>query len=862
MSEALVKAEHNLGEPATAAPLEDITLAGTGRGFRGDVLTRPLSRLLFQTAFPGILIVAVMAVVASAGAQWNLVILLSGAACVALLLVIVLAPGEGGEHFLSDDGRCGGRVGTVAAALAAHPDPALVTDARGRVIWASLAYKALAGTVTKSGDSEIAPPPERIFLGASAIYRLTQAACRGVAAREIVGRIPLRAGEGDVFTANVSPIDKKGAALWTFSVLRRAPVVRTKTLEWADDAPVGLFLADARGRVLDANSTLRNWLGVRPDAVFELRDFTTNDTADAFADSRGADGPVCLRAHLKLADGEQSPAMIRVDWSDDRSSRARVAVYDLSTGGAPPALAGIEPVKTCTSGDNRASGVFDDIFITAPFGVARLDNADPALAMVASVNPTLMQLSGGRAKPGVKFADLISLDDDGAIENVLCAAPAGRGEPSEARLKSSEDEGRAVQVFLSPVRDGKRVAYLVDISSWKALEQQVAQAGKMQAVGQLASGVAHDFNNMLTAIQLGVDELLNRHPVGDPSYQDLQQINSTLTRQAGLVRKLLAFSRKQTFRNAVLDLSDVLSDCSIMLGQILEETVRLEIKHDRELPLVRADRNQIENILVNLATNARDAMKPSGGGVLTISTEALTAEDVAHAGAPNPGRGDWAAIHVADTGVGMDETMLEKIFEPFFTTKEAGQGTGLGLATVYGVVKQSGGFLFVDSEVGKGAAFHIYLPGHVPTREEEAELALEKEIRAKALEPSDLAGCGRILFVEDENAVRAIAARTLARRGYEVVEACDGEEALEILEKEPESFDLLVSDVVMPGLDGPSLLQRGRHLLGKARIIFMSGYAREEFSDTLSKDLRISFLPKPFDVQQLAERVKDELAAR
>jgi len=311
------------------------------------------------------------------------------------------------------------------------------------------------------------------------------------------------------------------------------------------------------------------------------------------------------------------------------------------------------------------------------------------------------------AVPGAKFEDPFDFGDDGRIDNVLASALAGRGEPSEVRLKAGEDGERAVQVFLSPSRDGKRVAYVVDVSSWKALEQQVAQAGKMQAVGQLASGVAHDFNNMLTAIRLNVGELLNRHPVGDPSYQDLQQINSTVTRQAGLVRKLLAFSRKQTFRNTVFDVSDVLSDCSIMLGQILEETVRLDIKHGRDLPLVRADRNQIDNILVNLATNARDAMKSQGGGVLTIVTEAVTAEDVARAGAPNPKDGDWAAIHVSDTGTGMDEATLKKIFEPFFTTKEAGQGTGLCLATVYGVVKQSGGFLCVDSEVGKGTTFHI-----------------------------------------------------------------------------------------------------------------------------------------------------------
>jgi two-component system cell cycle sensor histidine kinase/response regulator CckA len=321
----------------------------------------------------------------------------------------------------------------------------------------------------------------------------------------------------------------------------------------------------------------------------------------------------------------------------------------------------------------------------------------------------------------------------------------------------------------------------------------------------------------------------------------------------------LAFSRKQTFRNTVFDLADVLSDCSVMLGQILEETVRLEIRHGRDLPLVRADRHQIDNILVNLATNARDAMKSNGGGQLTIRTEGLDSGAVRRAGGVSAKDGRWAAIHVTDTGCGMDAETKKKIFEPFFTTKASGEGTGLGLATVYGVVKQSGGYLFVESEPGAGTTFSIYLPGHVPNAEEEAEIVAEAEAKTEEVKPADLAGHGRILFVEDEDAVRGIAAKTLVKRGYEVVEACDGEEALEILEENPESFDLLISDVVMPGLDGPSLLKEARPYLGNARIIFISGYAKEEFSDTLSSDLEISFLPKPFDIQQLAERVKQEL---
>ena len=541
--------------------------------------------------------------------------------------------------------------------------------------------------------------------------------------------------------------------------------------------------------------------------------------------------------------------MIIVDWTDERPSLARAVLYALSETGAPTAARAPQVPAGETVG-------LDHMFSGAPFGVALLDGVDPKTSVLADCNPALVHLSGGLAVPGSQFAALFNSGDD-PLEAVLETAMAGRGEPGETLLIDGES-GKPVHVYLGPAHDGRRVAYLLDVTAWKTLENQVSQSSKMQAVGQLASGVAHDFNNMLTAIRLNVGELLNRHPVGDPSYTDLQQINSVVTRQAGLVKKLLAFSRKQTFRLTVFDLSDVLSDCSIMLGQILEETVKLDIKHGRDLPLVRADRHQIDNILVNLATNARDAMRPNGG-TLTITTEAVDEVAVRQAGAPNPKPGRWAVIHIADTGCGMDEATQAKIFEPFFTTKAAGEGTGLGLATVYGIVKQTGGYLFVDSAPGKGTTFHIYLPEHIPTQTEQAEIVAETEAKSKPVQATDLAGHGRILLVEDEDAVRSFAAKSLKRRGYEVVEAGDGEEALEILEDEPESFDMLISDVVMPGMDGPTLLKKARPYLGSARIVFMSGYAEEEFQDTLSSDLDISFLPKPFDIQQLAERVKQQL---
>lgn len=837
----------DLNASKTAEPAQASIRPSAGR------LTRPLTRAVFWSASLAALLAAAVAVIAGAGAGWHGVVLLSGIASAALLLMFALAAGEAAGRSMARD-QDPTPAGLASAALEGLSDPVLITGPTGAPRFANAAYRTLAGSALGWAGLSL-PAPERLFSGAAAgaIYRLSRAAAAQQPARELVGRIEFGAGEGEVYAAEVAPM-AGGGAVWRFArAVEEAQGGDPLAPDWADHAPVGLFLVDAEGRVLTANATLRDWLGVEETAALKLSDMLAGDGAGAVVRSRAAGAVQRLDARLVGREGVESPVVVVVDWTDDRPARARGVVYGLSAAGAPP---GVAQLAESAGGLDKPGRTFDDMFSAAPFGVARLDGADPLSAIVEDANPALVQLSGGSAVPGARFADLFSAGDDlnAAFEKAL----AGRGEPGEAELKFG-DELRAVHVFLGPARAGKRAAYLVDISAWKTLETQVSQSSKMQAVGQLASGVAHDFNNMLTAIRLNVGELLNRHPVGDPSYTDLQQINSVVTRQAGLVKKLLAFSRKQTFRMTVFDLSDVLSDCSVMLGQILEETVKLEIRHGRDLPLIRADRHQIDNILVNLATNARDAMKPHGGS-LTISTEALDSAAVAQAGAPAPKPGRWAAIHISDTGCGMDEATRAKIFEPFFTTKAAGEGTGLGLSTVYGIVKQTGGYLFVDSEPGEGTTFHIYLPEHVPSEDEVEEIKAEEAARAAPAKPSDLAGHGRILLVEDEDAVRAFAAKSLKRRGYEVIEARDGEHALEILEEQPESFDILISDVVMPGLDGPSLLKEARRYLGRARIVFMSGYAEEEFSDTLSSDLEISFLPKPFDIQQLAERVKQEMA--
>src|SRR5690606_31289392 len=319
--------------------------------------------------------------------------------------------------------------------------------------------------------------------------------------------------------------------------------------------------------------------------------------------------------------------------------------------------------------------------------------------------------------PGVRFAEIFRRDGGPARLAVR------DGEPAEASLAG--EPGRDVHVYIWRDRRGRAVAYIVDVSRWKELERQLVQSQKMQAIGQLAGGVAHDFNNLLTAIRGNCDLLLERHPVGDPAYPELQQINSVVARAAGLVRKLLAFSRKQTFRAELLDVTDVISDFSVLMRQVLEETVKVEIAHGRALPMIRADKGQMETALMNLATNARDAMREQGGGTLTIRTAAAAAADFPPGEAPDA-EGDFLLIEVSDTGAGMTPEVMAKVFEPFFTTKEQGKGTGLGLATVYGIVKQSGGWLFVDSDPGKGTRFRIFLPAA------QAEAAERKELEEAA----------------------------------------------------------------------------------------------------------------------------------
>ena len=489
----------------------------------------------------------------------------------------------------------------------------------------------------------------------------------------------------------------------------------------------------------------------------------------------------------------------------------------------------------------------------APFGAAVLDGDDPMSALIREANAALHAMAGDAAAPGLPFRDLL---DETSRKDAAERIAAGQAGPFEVRL--AHDQAKIAHLYLTR-GEGGVIAYLVDVSEQKQIELQLMQSQKMQAIGQLAGGVAHDFNNLLTGIELRLDALLQRHPVGDPSYELLIQIRQHGVRAADLVRKLLAFSRKQTVQRVTLDIGELISESQVLLGRLLPEDMKLDTHYGRDLPKVRLDKGQLETAIMNLVVNARDAIKshrPGPGGVITVKTARLTHAQAVALGYADPKAtgGDLALIEVSDNGPGIADDVIGKIFEPFFTTKEVGEGTGFGLATVYGIVEQASGWIEASNGEAGGAVFRVFLPVYIP-----AEGEVEEPVKPVRQQPRDLSGVGRILFVEDDDSVRGIAARLLRGCGYTVSEACDGEEALELAEEHAGEIDLMISDVIMPGMDGPTLLKKAKGYLGAAPVMFISGYAESDFSDLLEGEKNVTFLAKPLNIKILAGQVKQRL---
>ncbi|MFD2238548.1 cell cycle histidine kinase CckA [Aureimonas populi] len=758
--------------------------------------------------------------------------------------------------------------GIARAFLDSLPTGTLVTDGKGRIIYANQAYGEATGAQTAGDVRTLEKLLSREPEAAEAIYRLGNLAREGREGQEEFRLSRSLAGGYDAaprwYRASVRPLPGSRAPLRAWQIADISTERREQesffqelqhAIDYLDHAPAGFFAADEDGKLAYINATLADWLGL------DLAAFQPGTIGiESFA---GPEAATFLRGEAK--GGEARTQVLDLDFVKTSGQRLPVRLLRQSAR-APDGAPG--PTRTLVL--NRAMEAegarsleaaelrFTRFFNSSPMAIAALD----AQGSATRANPAFARLFGQSAAGGsIPLAEAVREDSRESILGALSAAGRGQAGIPSIDVELAGSSARSVRLYFNAVSDltdgsgDSVIVYGVDFTDQRALEEQFAKAQRMQAIGNLAGGIAHDFNNVLTIITASVDFLLLNHRSGDPSFQDLLLIKQSANRAASLVRQLLAYSRRQTMRPKMLNLTDVVADMHLLLKRIVGDLVKLERHHGRDLWPVMADIGQFEQVVTNLVQNARDAM--AEGGTITISTRNVPADEAATLPYAELSHADYVLVEVADTGSGMPADVAERIFEPFFTTKEIGKGTGLGLSMVYGIVKQSGGFIFVDSKVGEGTAFRIYLPRHVP-----AEIAAPARDTAAAALPNariDLSGTASILLVEDEDHVRAGNVRALKMRGYEVHEASSGVEALEVMEEIGGRIDLVVSDVVMPEMDGPTLLREMRKTRPDLKFIFVSGYAEDAFAKNLPDGEKFGFLAKPFSLRELAVTVKDIL---
>ncbi len=678
--------------------------------------------------------------------------------------------------------------------------PCYMTDKHGRILYQNDA--ALTRFKSNEGVALVAALNQHFASPSSVLYRLQNRAVHSGFGREDVvtrrghTRLAVHKIADDRFLWRLEEFQERGSAG-----------------RGAESLSLPMLTANKAGVVLFTNEAMRRLLGGRPkrlDRIFTTPVLHSGEEVEVSS----ADGPV--RAVLAEVEGPGE----------------RREIYLL-------------PV---TQGTATAASVAD--FEHVPVPLVKFASDGTLIAANAAAR-TLLKLEVGQTEMFHGLFEGLGRPVADWLDDIASERAPSRSEVLRARMVEGEV---FLQVTLRRIVELGRpgiLAVLQDATALKTLEAQFVQSQKMQAIGQLAGGVAHDFNNLLTAISGHCDLLLLRHEREHPDYADLVQIHQNANRAAALVGQLLAFSRKQTLKPEKLDLQDVLSDLAHLLNRLVGERVRLQLSHAAGLGAIRADRRQLEQVLMNLVVNARDAM--TEGGTIRIDSEAVTLpEPMARDRATVPA-GDYALIRVTDTGAGIPEDRLQKIFEPFYTTKKVGEGTGLGLSTAYGIMKQSGGFIFVDSTVGEGSVFQLYFPIHdgVTEGDEIAEPPVRKIVVKQ--------GEGVVLLVEDEAPVRAFASRALRLRGYTVLEAENAEEALKALEDPNLTVDVFVTDVVMPGMDGPSWVKRALEDRPNVKVIFVSGYAEESLSETQARIPNSVFLPKPFSLNDLTATVQGQM---
>jgi len=745
----------------------------------------------------------------------------------------------------------------LAAAGNAVPDAHMIVDESGAAVFTNGAFDGLvgaAGTASRSGL--------RTWLGRSpaagaAFDEIDAVAKVGVGSSREIVRLDDE-GRQRVFDLAALPMaGDENRTVWRLhettahhAVIETLHAEQRKLADFLESAPLGFYSVDADGRFLFVNAALAALLGVSSEDLvvggWRLHDFLVETPAPGtaghspFATAAAAErGETVLRGVGGRSIQVQITQSV-VPGEVEGTLMTRSVVRDL------------RPEREWEQALKASELRFQRFFEEAPVGVALLDHE----LRISEANPTFAALIGhDRAElGGMLFVDLVRAPDRNDVSAKLLAAreAGGGGTPVEVPLAGAGD--RTWALYARPLDGGSTVGlmlHLVETTHQKRLEVQFAQSQKMLAVGQLAGGIAHDFNNLLTAMIGFCDLLLLRHQPGDASFADIMQIKQNANRAANLVRQLLAFSRQQTLQPRVLNLTDTLAELSNLLRRLIGAGIDLSMQHGRNLGLVRVDQIQFEQVIMNLAVNGRDAMQ--NGGILTIRTSNASFASDRVVGRETILAGDYVLIEVIDTGMGIAKENLDRIFEPFFSTKEVGSGTGLGLSTVYGIVKQTDGYVFVNSETGKGAHFSIYLPQY------KGEAVVNNPARMDAASP-DLTGHGTVLLVEDEDPVRLFSARALRNKGYKVLEARSGEMALQVLDTASDHVDVVVTDVVMPRMDGPTLIGKLREQRPEIRIICISGYAEGAFRQKLETFPDIHFLAKPFSLQQLASKVKEVLA--
>jgi two-component system cell cycle sensor histidine kinase/response regulator CckA len=755
----------------------------------------------------------------------------------------------------------------------------VVTDANGRVLYANAAYRAFSG----AARIQDVRPVERVFVGdpdvSEAVYRLLKAAQDGRRQQEEVRITGLRGEPARWLRLRVRPlvgVDEpertKQVSVWTVADVTRDRERQENVfqelqhaIDYLDHAPAGFFSVDGNGDIGYINATLAGWLDYDLAQVgsggLRLADLLPGESAALLTTLSANPGEVktdILDLDLRRRDGRTLPVRLyhKVAFAADATPGASRTLVLNRAGGA-----GADPLRA-------AEVRFMRFFNNTPMAIATVDR-NGRIARTNALFAHLFQhvLKGEAAPPQERtIRGVVAESDRAALDEALAQAARGCGDIAPIDAALAGEGQRWARIYVTPVEEAERdseaaIVYAIETTEQRVLQKQFDQAQKMDLVGKLAGGIAHDFNNVLSSIMMATDFLLTAHKPSDPSFQDIMQIKQDANRAAGLVRHLLAFSRRQTLRPQVLDLGEALSDLSILLRRLIGERVTLDlVPSGRNLWAVKADQSQFEQVIVNLAVNARDAMPE--GGKLTLRTANVTAAESQHFALKSMPPGEYVLVEVSDSGTGIPPDIIDHIFEPFFSTKEVGKGTGLGLSTVYGIVKQTDGFIYPESTIGKGTTFRIFLPRHIPTDEDVAAPAASvpgaRAGKATARTADDT-GHGTILLVEDEEGLRGLNARGLTSRGYTVLQAANGVEAIEAFGRYAGKIDLVVSDVVMPEMDGPTLLTELRALDPNVKIIFVSGYAEEAFEKHLPDSGKYKFLSKPFTLKQLIGQVKETI---